>query len=234
MRRTKIVCTLGPSSETKDIIKRMMAAGMDVVRLNFSHGTYEHHTMLMRHVRKVSKELGKTVAIMQDLQGPKIRFGELPDKGIKINKNEEVLFVPADMEVDEQDTKVLPVDFMELYKYVAAGQKILLADGLMDVRVVDVRKKVIKVKVINGGVVLSHKGINIPESKEVIASLTAKDVRDLEFGIKNGVDYVALSFVQTADDVKVLKRLIKKFSKKYGVDHMPSTKIITKIEKRQA
>ncbi|MBU1166797.1 pyruvate kinase, partial [Patescibacteria group bacterium] len=122
----------------------------------------------------------------------------------------------------------------ELYKYVAAGQKILLADGLMDVRVVEVRKKIIKVKVINGGVVLSHKGINIPESKEVIASLTDKDVRDLEFGIRNGVDYVALSFVQTADDVKVLRRMIKKFSKKYGADHMPPTKIITKIEKRQA
>jgi len=222
-RNTKIVCTLGPASESEKMIEKMIKAGMNVARLNFSHGDYSEFVKLIRNIRKIAKKLGVPVAIMQDLQGPKIRVGDMPEKGIKITKNQIIVLTTANITGNENK---IPVQYKDLPKDVHRHDRILMDDGLLEVEVIKVTPTEITCKVINGGTVFKHKGINVPTASISANPVTAKDKQDLFFAIKNDVDYVAMSFVKSAKNIIELRDLIRQ---KHG-----KAKIIAKIERHEA
>ena len=227
-KRTKIVCTIGPASESKSVLEKMAKAGMNVVRLNFSHGTYSHHEKLLQNIRAVSKKLDQPIAIMQDLQGPRIRVGEVPKDGLELTRKEKVILVP-DSWMKKKDlpktVQPVPLGYENLYKYVKPRNHILINDGLIDIKVEMVVDKMIYGTVIKPGIIFSRKGINIPGVEISARPLTDKDKQDLKFGLKNKADYVAMSFVKNADNIKSLKKLFPAKSK---------VKIIAKIETAQA
>jgi len=230
-KRTKIVCTIGPASASDVVLRRMIKAGMNVARLNFSHGTYESHAAMLKKIRGAAKVEREPVAILQDLQGPKIRLGELPKNGVQIKNGEQIVF-STKISVFKAGTKILlPVTYKKLYKDVKVGHRIFLDDGLMEVKVEKISNQEVFCRVVNGGKLLSHKGMNFPDSTLKISSVSEKDKADLVFGVKQGVDWVALSFVTSAKDVKNLRTLLIKAAKgkKAAVPN-----IIAKIEKHEA
>ncbi len=231
IKRTKIVCTIGPASEDKAILTKMVKNGMNVARLNFSHGTHAHHKMLIKNIRQVAKSTGQPVAILQDLQGPKIRVGELPKQGIKLTKGKELVFQTG---LEKYQGKELPVSYNNLHKDVKKGDYMLLDDGLLELLVEKVVGHRIHAKVLVGGLLSSHKGINLPDTKVSIPSLTKKDKEDLEFGIQQEVDYVSLSFVRTANEVLELRKLIERLQRKHKKNKLGPIRIIVKIEKPAA
>jgi pyruvate kinase len=203
VRRTKIVCTLGPASWSPERIEALIGAGMDVARINFSHGELDRHAETIRNVRAASKRAGRPIAILGDLQGPKIRVGNLPEP-VELKPGDSLTFAPE----GEHRGAELPTTFTELSQDVEAGDVVLLADGLMELIVEEVTGSRVKMRVIHGGTLTSHKGINLPGVRVSIPSLTEKDLRDLEFALENDLDYVALSFVRAAEDVLDLVRRI--------------------------
>ncbi len=213
---------MGPASDTHDAIKNLAEAGADVFRLNFSHGTHEEHSRHIEIIRQLEKETGKRFTIVQDLQGPKIRVGELKQP-LEL-KNGEVVTLTIGNYV--ADPKTIPVTYEGLVKDVALGDKILMDDGLLELKVKSIGPQNIDCIVVNGGPLSSHKGINLPGVKVSIPSLTEKDRDDLKFGIKNNVDYIALSFVRHASDVLELRELLEQLDGTQG--------IISKIEKPEA
>lgn len=219
-KRTKIVCTIGPASEDTDTLIELVKAGMNVCRLNFSHGTHEEHAALIARIRKVREMTGEPLAILQDLQGPKIRVGNLPEEGVMLVKGSEVVFTTG----KHAPPKKIGVSYPNLHEDVKPGQKLLLDDGMLQVVVEKVNGKDIHCRVAEGGSLTSHKGINLPETDTSISSITEKDREDLAFGIAQGVDWVALSFVQGPDDIEELRQLL-------GGAPM---KIMAKIEKPKA
>ncbi|MFH1145998.1 MAG: pyruvate kinase, partial [bacterium] len=221
VKRTKIIATIGPSSRTLPVLTEMIKAGLDVARLNFSHGSLASHAKLVKMIRKAGEKVGQPVAIMQDLQGPRIRLGKLPKQGIVLKEGEIISFGNG-----RASKKHLPVDFQSFKKIVKVGQRVLVADGCYELIVKQIKQGKVFAQVKRGGVVYSHKGINLPDSKLVGPVITTKDKKDLAFGIKNGVDYIALSFVRTAEDVRTLKRMIKRLKGKAGV--------VAKIERPEA
>ncbi|HEX5724924.1 MAG TPA: pyruvate kinase [Longimicrobiaceae bacterium] len=196
VRRTKIVCTLGPASWSPERVAALIDAGMDVARINFSHGELEQHALTIRTVREQAAKLRRPVAILGDLQGPKIRVGTLPEV-VELKPGDTVVFAPEGVHAPGE----LPTTFAELADDVDVGDVVLLADGLMELIVTDVRPPRVRMQVIHGGELSSHKGINLPTTRTSIPSLTPKDLRDLEFALEHGVDYIALSFVRSAEDV---------------------------------
>lgn len=228
-KRTKIVCTVGPATFSAQKIRALIKGGMNVARLNFSHGTHADHAKFIRLIRAEAKKLKQPIAILQDLQGPKIRVGELPKDGILLKPGQKIIFTTGKAELPEK----LPVTYKKLHLDVKPGEKLLLDDGLLSVQVVKVQGHDVDCQVVDGGFLFSHKGLNLPESKVSTSSLSAKDKNDLEFGVMQGVDFVALSFVRTAKDVVTLRNLIKRHEKKSGKGK-PPIKIIAKIEKREA
>ncbi len=222
-RNTKIVCTLGPATESPAMIEKMIRAGMSVARLNFSHGEYDEFAKLIANIRKISKKLGQPVAIMQDLQGPKIRVGEMPEKGVSIKKGETIVLTTANIAGREGK---IPIQYKDLPKDVRKGDRILMDDGLLEMDVIRVTPTEITCKVINGGTVFRHKGINVPTASISANPITTKDKQDLFFALKNDVDYVALSFVKSAKNIVELRDLIRQ---KRG-----KAKIIAKIERHEA
>lgn len=222
-RNTKIVCTLGPATESPAMIEKMIRAGMNVARLNFSHGEYEEFAKLIVNIRKISKKLGQPVAIVQDLQGPKIRVGEMPEKGVVIKKGETIILTTAN--ITGKQGKI-PVQYKDLPKDVRKGDRILMDDGLLEMDVTKVTPAEITCKVVNGGTVFRHKGINVPTASISANPITTKDKQDLFFALKNDVDYVALSFVKSAKNIVELRDLIRQ---KRG-----KAKIIAKIERHEA
>ena len=225
-KRTKIVCTIGPASEKASTLTSMMKAGMDVARLNFSHGTYLQHRNLYRTIRSVATKLGRPISIIGDLQGPKIRLGILPKEGVVLRSGEEVLFTTA---TDQYKNGIIPVTYDQLHKDVKVGERLLIDDGLIEAHVLEVKGKTIRVRIVNGSLVTSHKGMNFPDSKLNVSALTNKDKEDLLFMVPLGVDWVVLSFVTSPEDVKTLRRLIKKAAKPGQV--LP--RILAKIEKHE-
>lgn len=226
-KRTKIVCTIGPASESVAILARMMRAGMDVARLNFSHGTYAHHRLLIRNIRAAARRIGMTVGILQDLQGPKIRVGDLPREGVLLKKGKHVTLSTA---VTHSDGDPIPVQYRRLHEDVGKGDCLLLDDGNLELRVERVRGRNIHAAVVVGGRLISHKGINVPTASLSASPLTAKDIQDLAFGLEQRVDFVALSFVRKAADVERLRRLIRR-----GMKHGQTLpQVIVKIERREA
>ncbi len=227
MKRTKIVCTIGPACEKETTLKAMMRAGMDAARLNFSHGTHAGHKRNLSNVRRASDSARKFVTVIGDLQGPKIRVGELPSDGIVLKNNVEYIFSTG---IDAYKGSKIPVTYKELHKDVKTGHRLLIDDGLIEMKIVKVVGKDIHAKVENGGTVTSHKGLNFPDSKLSVSSLTSKDRDDVEFAVKIGVDWIALSFVKSASDVRLLKKLIKKNIQAGQV--LP--RVLVKIEKHEA
>ena len=223
-RRAKIVCTLGPSSNSEQMIRELMRAGMDVARLNFSHGTHEDHARVIERLRKVAKREKRTICILQDLQGPKMRTGRLKDRApVYLKAGSRVTITTRDVLGTSQ---MISTGFDMLPKEVEPGSRILLSDGKLSLRVRTIRGNEVECEVIDGGLLAEHQGINLPGTVVSVPSLTKKDIKDLEFGLRHGVDVVAVSFVRTAADVKEVKRMIGD----YGCD----TPVIAKLEKPQA
>ncbi len=230
MNKTKIVCTIGPASDKKTTLKKMVQAGMNVVRLNFSHNVQAYHLDVIKKVRAISNELNKPIAIIQDLQGPRIRLGDLPKAGYNLKKGEQIILSTA----SRTKKGTIPVTYKQMHKDVQAGERIFITDGIIKLKVIKKKATEIFCEVIIGGHISSHKGINLPDTNVLVSSLSEKDKKDLEFGIKNQVDYVALSFVRGASEVFQLRELIKKIEKKKRIKANPPIKIIVKIEGKEA
>ncbi|MCB0369989.1 MAG: pyruvate kinase [Bdellovibrionales bacterium] len=222
-RKVKIVATLGPSTSSEETIEEAIKSGMNVARLNFSHGTHELHLKNIQYLRKISKKLNAPIAILQDLQGPKIRVGKFADGPIQLAKDQIIEMTTENIEGNDQ---LIPTDLISLPDIVKPGFKVLLDDGLIELQVLEIKKPRVKLKVIYGGILKDRKGINIPEAQLPIKSLTEKDIEDLDFGLLNQVDYVALSFVRHGRDIRLLRELIEQ--------HKSEAKIIAKIEMLEA
>jgi pyruvate kinase len=221
-RKTKIVCTLGPATDSRQGIAALIDAGMDVARLNFSHGHREGHRATIRRVREVADEVGGHVGVLQDLAGPKIRLGSLPDEGVRLEAGDTV-----GLGVDGHSPPgTLPVNYRYLLSDVAAGESILLADGAVELEVVEVQSDRLLCRVINEGLLTSRKGVNLPHTKLRVAAVTEKDLADLEVGLEEGVDFVALSFVRHEKDLDPVRERL-------GAGEQPPM-LIAKIEKPQA
>jgi pyruvate kinase len=223
VRRTKIVATLGPASATPIVLGRMIRAGLDVARLNFSHGTSRDHTRAFRLVRSAAARAKKSVGILLDLQGPRIRVGELEGGEVRLANGAEI-FLTTRGEVG--DATHIPISYPDLLRDVRNGDRVLIDDGLVELRVTARIRGGLRARVVRGGVVSDHKGVNFPGVRLGVPALTAKDKRDLKLGLDLGVDYVALSFVRGPDDIIGLRRLLR------HVKHKPL--IIAKIERREA
>ncbi len=221
-RKTKIVCTLGPATDSAEGIAELMEAGMDVVRLNFSHGDRETHRATIRRIREVLERVGRDIGILQDLAGPKIRLGELPAEGIVLETGGTVGLAPE----GTAEAGILPVSYPYLLEDVAAGESILLADGLVELEVSRVEADRLVCQVVNGGPLSSRKGVNLPQANLRVAAFTDKDRADLEVGLEEGVDFVALSFVRHERDLEPVRTRLA------SQDHPPL--LIAKIEKPQA
>ena len=224
LRRAKIICTIGPASSTESMMRELLRAGMDIARLNFSHGTHEEHARCIRRLRRAAQREGRTVSILQDLQGPKIRTGPLEQrKPVLLKTGSTVTITPE--EIPGTATRI-STTFPDLAGELSPGARILLSDGLIELKVRSIRGKDVVSEVLNGGMLGEHKGINLPGVALSIPALTEKDAKDLAFGLKHGVDAVALSFVRTAGDVSMVKRIIAR--------QRGDVPVIAKLEKPQA
>jgi len=222
-RRTKIVCTLGPSSNTKEDIEKLYRAGMNVVRINFSHGTHAGHKKTIGYVREVAEKVGYAIPVLMDLQGPKIRVGQMKDDA-QIIKTGNFVKLTSEEVVGTPD--LVPIDYPNLAKDSQVGNQILIDDGLLELKIVKKGDDGIVAKVVVGGILKSRKGVNLPDVDISMSSLTEKDKEDLEFGLKVGVDYVAMSFVRSSRDIQdVISRIRAAGS---------NASIIAKIEKPEA
>ena len=224
IRRTKIVATIGPASSSPDMIRRLIEAGMDVARLNFSHGNHEDHAAVITSLRTISAELNKPVTIMQDLQGPKIRVGQLPDGNIELRKGDLVTLLPQSEYRSAAAT--IPIDYPCAAEEAKPGMQVLLDDGMIELEVTEISGSAVLCRVIEGGSLAGHKGVNFPNLSLRLPSLTEKDIRDLEFGLSHDVDWISLSFVRSVGDVASLRKLIAGYGR--------FTPVIAKIEKPQA
>jgi len=223
-RKAKIVCTLGPASSTPEMIDRLIRAGMDVARLNFSHGSHDDHRRRVDAVRKASMRYEKSMAVLADLQGPKIRTGKLAGgKTIQLKAGQRFTITATPCEGTAQRVST---SYKPLPHEVSKGDRILLADGLIELRVAGVRRSDVITEVINGGELGEHKGINLPGVRLKVSALSPKDREDLKFALSIGANYVALSFVRTAGDVKAAKAAIARL----GHD----AQVIAKLEKPEA
>jgi len=228
-RKAKIVATVGPASQSEEILEQLILAGMNVARMNFSHGTHEQHSECIRLIRKVSEKLGVAIGILQDLQGPKIRVGVL-DEPIQLSEGEIVNLYVTGTTPPEGGGTHIPVDFRQLFDSVRTSDRLLLDDGRLTLEVVSGKgRNALTAKVIIGGSLTSHKGINLPGIRLRIAGFTEKDEADLAFGISHEVDAVAISFVRTAEDVKKVRYAMERFS---NGKRLPL--LIAKLEKPEA
>jgi pyruvate kinase len=221
--RTKVVATLGPVSSNPETLKGMIEAGLDVVRLNFSHGERADHLARFELVRSVAAEVGHNLAVLVDLQGPKIRVGVVDDNGVRVDRGREVVLVAG---ADRAAESEIPVVYPELAADVRQGDQILLDDGAIGLRVQDVEGERVRCQVERGGVVKSRKGVNLPGVAVSAASLTAKDQADAATAVEAGADYVALSFVRKPDDVVQAKQAI--------ADHGGDIPVVAKLERPEA
>lgn len=223
MRKTKIVCTLGPSTENEDVLKQMMIEGMNVARCNFSHGTYDDHKRRMDMVKKLRKEVGEPVAILLDTKGPEVRVRNFKEGKVTLEEGQ-LFTLTAD---DVEGTKdIVSVTYNRLYEDLEVGMRVLIDDGLIEMKVEKVDKNNIVCRVINGGVVSNHKGVNVPEVDLSMPYISDKDREDILFGIEQDVDFIAASFVQKKEDILQLRKLLEKNG---GED----IRIISKIENAQ-
>lgn len=223
-RSTKIVATLGPATDSAETLERMLLAGVDTVRLNFSHGTHEEHEHHLALVRNAGKRLGRPVAVIQDLQGPKIRLGEVENGQVELSSGMRTTLVPDHGQKGTAES--LPFSYPSLARHATPGDLLLMKDGTVRLRVQDVDSDQVRLSVEAGGPVTDRTGVNIPGVNLDVDALTDKDLEDLAFGVDNETDFVALSFVRTAQDIQLLRRHLERLDS--------SARIIAKIEKREA
>lgn len=220
--KTKIVATVGPASSSKEMLRALVKEGVDVFRLNFSHGSHDDHQKVVAHVKAINEELGTAVCLLQDLQGPKIRIQEM-EPGTTIDRGQELIITTRELvgnrEIASTSYKQLPHDVKE-------GDMVLVDDGKIELKVKEVRDVDVVTEVVYGGPLKSRKGINLPFTKVTAPSLTEKDLIDLEFGLKNNVEWIALSFVRKASDIMTLRKIIEK--------NNSTCRIVAKIEKPEA
>lgn len=224
VRRAKIVCTIGPASSNSDIIRRLIQSGMDVARLNFSHGTHENHRALYALIRSTAEDLGANVAILMDLQGPKIRTGKMKDGQEAELRNGETITITT--RAVPGSAQCISTTYEHLPQDVKPGDTILIADGIIELNVYQVNPPDVLCEVMRGGMLGQHKGINLPGVRIAEPSMTEKDKRDLAFGLELGVDYAALSFVRSPEDLRQMRGIINASGK--------HTRIVSKIERPEA
>ena len=227
-RKAKIVGTIGPASESEAIVRQLILAGLNVARLNFSHGTHEEHAARIATIRKVAAELDVTIAILQDLQGPKVRVGKL-DNPITLKAGERVVFYAEEDPIPVSPESKIPVAFVEIFESVQVGDSLLLDDGRLKLKVESTSPRSLKARVEVGGALSSHKGINLPGVHLRIAGFTEKDEADLAFGLEHGVDAVAISFVRSAEDVLKVRTAMEKHGCDGSSKRFPL--VIAKLEK---
>ncbi len=220
--KTKIVATIGPASNSMEMLRALVKEGVDVFRLNFSHGSHQDHQRVIDSVREINTEMGTTVALLLDLQGPKIRVQEVQPDVILV-RGQEFIITTRQLLGNQE---IASTSYQDLPKDVKQGDTILIDDGKIELQVVEVRDVDVVTEVVYGGPLKSRKGINMPNTRVSAPSLTTKDMEDLLFGLKNEVDWVALSFVRKAQDIKILRKIIE--------EHNAATRIVAKIEKPEA
>lgn len=242
-RRTKIVATIGPASESKEAIRQLIEAGVNVFRLNMSHGDHSTHRQVFQHIRDEADASGQPVAVLADLCGPKIRTGRFPAGPIRLIPGETVMVTTRDV---PGENGIIPSQYEDLHKDVAAGDRILIADGLLELRVIGIQGQDIECQVVHGGMLSDHKGINLPGVNVSTPSLTDKDKVDARFALELGVDFIAMSFVRSADDMALLRDLISevkgeeakghevKANEVKGSEAKDPPSLIAKIEKPEA
>ncbi|KHF36483.1 Pyruvate kinase [Paenibacillus sp. P1XP2] len=223
MRKTKIVCTIGPSSESLENTKKLILAGMNVARLNFSHGDFEEHGNRIKNIRQAAKELNKTVAILLDTKGPEIRTGKLAVEPIELVQDEYITLTTEEILGDKDR---ISITYKDLPNDVEVGSTILIDDGLIGLTVVGIEGTEIKCRIVNGGTIKSKKGVNVPGVAISLPGITEKDANDIVFGIEQDIDFIAASFVRKASDVQEIRDLLAK----HNASHI---KIISKIENQQ-
>ena len=225
MKKTKIIATVGPASNNYEMMLNLVKEGVNIFRLNFSHGTHEDHAKVISIIRKINEEHGLNITALQDLQGPKIRTTLMENDGVEIKRGDKITLVSDNTLVGNADE--IGLTYPDLPRDVEAGEMILLDDGKLELKVLETNKKDRAVcEVVYGGMLKSRKGINLPYTKVSAPCLTEKDLKDLEFGLKNDIDWIALSFVREAEDIRDLRRRIEAKGK--------TAKIIAKIEKPEA
>jgi len=222
-KKTKIVATVGPASRDREILKKLILSGVDVFRLNFSHGNHEDHLTVISEVRDLNEELGTHVCLLQDLQGPKIRTGVMDNGGVEIKSGGKLVITTEEV---TGSSDLISTSYKALAKDVTIGNIILIDDGKIELRVESKSDVDVETTVVHGGILKSKKGINLPDTRVSAPSLTEKDEIDLKFGLKHNVDWIALSFVRSAQDINYLKKKIEITGR--------TTKIIAKIEKPEA
>jgi len=218
MLRTKIVCTIGPATSSEERIRGLVAGGLDMARINMSHGSHEDHRLAVDRIRAAAREAGRPVPILVDLSGPKIRVGVL-DEPIELVEGAEVVIAPEDSVAPGE----VPTSYSSLASDVAPGQQVLLDDGLLELRCLDTDGLRARFEVVRGGLLKSRKGINLPDVDVNVPSLTEKDEVDLEFALDIGAEYISLSFVRRASDMIDLRRRVR-----------GRALLVAKIEKAQA
>ena len=223
MRRTKIVCTIGPATSSPEMLEKLIRMGMNVARLNFSHGTYDEHRERITHTRRICEKLGTTVAVLQDLPGPKMRIGGFADPPVRVTPGQEFTFTTRDI---EGDSSAVRLPFPEIVRQAKRGQLIYVDDAKLEFRVVSATDTDIITKVVIGGELGSSKGFTVPGASIAIPGVTEQDKEDLRFGLDYGVDWVASSFVRSADDIKPLRKVMREAGRRVPV--------IAKIERPEA
>ncbi|MCX8132056.1 MAG: pyruvate kinase [Clostridia bacterium] len=223
MRKTKIICTLGPAVDNEEILKKLIEKGMDVARINFSHGTHEQHKKRVDSFKMIRESFGRPIPLLLDTKGPEIRTGRFETGEVTLKEGDRFVLVNEDIIGD--NTKAT-VTYKELYRDVKRGSRILINDGLVELEVEEIKKKDIFCKVLNGGVIGNNKGINVPGAEIHLPSLTQQDIEDIKFGIENDFDFIAASFVRKASDVIEIRKVLEK----HGGQEI---KVIAKIENRE-
>ena len=223
-KRTKILATIGPASDSPEMIEKLINAGINGARLNFSHGSYDEHAAKIKAVREISEKLGREIAILQDLQGPKIRLGDIVDNRFDVVEGDELVL---DYAIEQHDGSAnLPVQY-NLAEKVKVGEPVYIFDGKVRTEVIEIPSNTaIKLRVLNKGTLMSRKGLNLPDTDFGGDVITEKDMRDIEFGATQDIDYVAMSFVQTAEDIENVRQLL--------VSHNSEAQVIAKIETKKA
>ncbi len=227
-RKAKIVATIGPSSDSEEVLEALIHAGMNVARLNFSHGTHQDHARRIERIRRVANRLGRSVGILQDLQGPKIRVGNLAEP-LQLKPEQVVILFAQTADVPGGVDACIPVDFPELFESVHPGDRLLLDDGRLALSVISIKEQTLRARVVVGGTLTAHKGINLPGVRLRIPGFTDKDEQDLAFGLEYGVDAVAVSFVRSVADVITVRHAMKRIAK-----NRRRPILIAKLEKPEA
>lgn len=224
MKKTKIVATIGPVSSSKEVLRDMILQGLDVVRLNFSHGAHEDHKKVIDFVRAIDMELGTSTSLLADLQGPKLRVGEMENGSVNLVAGNEII-ISTTKQIGTE--KVIYTNYKEFAQDVSAGETVLLDDGKIAMEILETNKKdTVRCKIIQGGPLSNKKGLNLPNTKVSLPSLSEKDLADLHFALNENVDWIGLSFVRNAEDVRALKEIITAAEK--------HAKVVAKIEKPEA